>query len=174
MKRTLSFCISICLLFVLCGCNASSLHSSGPLTCSYDNFYSKFSELIGQLSDQFTLSELESDELEATHSLVIEGDDWLNDFYSLSIYCDSESKIEKILFSAERKENTDINFALIAFYVYTSFGFPDRDADEFYETYDLLSTNDITKSEDINGWNLSITMTDTLIHFTIEPSQEKN
>ena len=151
MKRLISVLILIITLAVLLiGCSGkgnSTVASSNELR-QYDAFVSVFEDLVSKLPDysilQLNVVPLENDSV--CHVFHIK-DSVFDETYRLRVDTNKDSEITWVFLSTERKSYGNLQFAVFSLYAYEAMGFPEVDADNFYEKYDLFSKEKIFESD---------------------------
>lgn len=188
MKRVIAFVLTFCMLCALSGCGSSdgstsstSLNDSSDqttaqdeLTCSYDEFYASFLTRMEPLADQYSIAEthtFETADGNTCHCILISSLT-SDDIYDLTVERTQSGNVVAVFLFEDRHSYGNLQFSVFALYCYESFGFPEIDADMFYEQYNLFSQNDILELETVSGWTIIVSADDNLISFSINPSIE--
>ena len=178
MKRLVSvFLLIITLSLLLAGCTQKSntATTSGDSLRNYNDFTTEFKELVSKLPD-YTILQLEDVALEdnATCHVFHIKDSVLGETYRLRVDTDKDSKITWVFLSTERKSYGNLQFAVFSLYAYEAMGFPEIDADSFYDEYDLFSKEKIFESTMCDGYEITSMTIDTTseITFSIQIPKE--
>lgn len=174
MKRLFTTaCALLLVLSLLAGCGSApqaettEATEAKPEPVLYEDYLATFTELAEQ--GGFTLTELPSVDLEENEQVcypVVVSEELLPDRrYHTHAYCSESGEIQRATISTERRKYTDTFFAVLCFYMYTALDLPETNADEFYDTFGLLSDGRISANETIAGWDIIIVSTDEYITF---------
>ena len=173
MKRLFTTaCALLLVLSLLAGCGSApqaettEATEAKPEPVYYADYLATFTELTEQ--GGFTLSELPSVDLEdrLVSYTAIASPDMLPDWnYHIRADRNSSGEVQYARIMTERRNYTDVSFAVLCFYMYTALELPEIDADEFYDTFGLLSDGRISANETIAGWDIIIVSTDEYITF---------
>ena len=175
MKRLFTTaCALLLVLSLLAGCGSApqaettEATEAKPEPVLYEDYLATFTELAEQ--GGFTLTELPSVDLEENEQVcypVVVSEELLPDRrYHTHAYCSESGEIQRATISTERRKYTDTFFAVLCSYMYTALYLPEMDADEFYDTFDLLSAKDKSVWNDIAGWEIMVFTTDEYITFS--------
>ena len=178
MKRIVSvflLIITLSLLFAGCTEKSNTVTTSGDNLRNYNDFTTEFKELVSKLPD-YTILQLEDVALEddsICHDFHIE-DSMFGETYRLRVDTNKNSKITWVFLSTERKSYGNLQFAVFSLYAYEAMGFPEIDADRFYDKYDLFSKEKIFESSMCNGYEITSMTIDTTseITFSIQVPKE--
>lgn len=173
MKRLFAAaCALLLVLSLLAGCGSAphaeptEATEAKPEPVLYADYLATFTELAEQ--GGFTLTELPSVDLEdgLVSYPVIASPDMLPDWnYHIRADRSSSGEVQYARVMTERRNYTDVSFAVLCFYLYAALELPEMDADEFYDTFGLLSDGRISANETIAGWDIIIVSTDEYITF---------
>ena len=178
MKKIVSvFILIITLLLLFVGCTEKSniATTSGDSLRNYNDFTTEFKELVSKVPD-YTILQLDDVALEdesICHVFHIK-DSVLNENYRLRVDTNKDSKITWVLLSTERKSYGNLQFAVFSLYAYKAMGFPEVDADSFYDKYDLFSKEKIFESNVCDDYEITSMTIDTTneITFSIQIPKE--
>lgn len=142
---------------------------------SYDDFLYDFNGFVSISPDITIYQQIDVplDEGGVCHpfTIVIDG---LDGIYSLSIYVNPDSYITHVSITTAMKPYGNSLFALFSYYVYSSMGFPEIEADDFYKQYDLLSTEDVFETDTYEDYDItSMTVGAEYISFFISLSDTR-
>lgn len=84
--------------------------------------------------------------------------------YRVSIGCTPTGEAQDVLLHASQGTRTELNFALLSYYLYKSIGLSGMDADAFYEHFDML-TNSPSGELSEDGWHLHAHTSNGLLTF---------
>lgn len=178
MKRTISafiLIIVLALLFVGCAGKSNTATSSDGNLRNYNDFTVEFKELVSKLPD-YTILQLDDVALEdgsICHVFHIK-DSVFDETYRLRVDTNKDLKITLVFLSTERKSYDNLQFAVFALYAYKSMGFPEVDADSFYDMYDLFSKDKIFESNVCDDYEITSMTIDATneITFSIQIPKE--
>ena len=179
MKRiitTLIFVIMLSLLFTGCSGNSNTTTTNESNLRNYNEFTTAFNELVSKLPD-YTILQLEDVALEdesICHVFHIK-DSVFDETYRLRVDTNKDSKITWVFLSTERKSYGNLQFAVFSLYAYEAMGFPEVDADSFYDKYDLFSKEKIFESNMCEDYEITSMTIDTTneITFSIQIPKEQ-
>ena len=171
MKKILSvivLVITFSLLFV--GCSEKDnidIINNSDLRNYYD-FIIEFKELVSELPE-YEIIELDESIINNDSICYVFNikDKIFDDTYRLSVYTNKDSKIDSLIFSTKRKSYGNLQFALFSFYTYKAMGFPDIDADSFYDKYNLFSEENIFESDICGDYEITSMTIETTNEITL-------
>lgn len=152
------------LLSLLSGCGEKEPAKSGIMV---EDVLGNLEEKLAPLADQYEMTLGRKAELESGSICqpVTITEKLLGDNYSILIYYSKEGDVTLIILEAERGKRTDIDFALLSYYLYDSAELPEMEADAFYDEFNLLTAEpDGFLSTD--GWLISATTFDSFLAFS--------
>lgn len=174
MKRLFTTaCALLLVLSLLAGCGSApqaettEATEAKPEPVYYADYLATFSELAEQ--GGFTLTELPSVVLDDGRTScpimasMAPGDIW----YHSHVYCDQAGEIQSVGITYTRGSNVDPFYAILCYYMYLSMGLPDREADEFYDTFGLLDSGEVFEYETTEGWDIYAMTTSSFWTFDI-------
>ena len=134
----------------------------------YDDFITEFKRLLSALPD-FTILQLPDVALDdGTDCHVFHIDDTqFGDTYRLQVDTNKDSKITRVNLRTKRLSYGNLQFAVFALYAYKSMGFPEVDADSFYDKYDLFSKDEILERDMCEAYQITSMTIDTYITFIV-------
>lgn len=121
------------------------------------------------LAEQFEIDDthtFETTDGNTCHSISILDNTTYNQWI-LTIECTPSEDVASVFLIEDRHSYGNMQFAVFALYCYEAFGFPEIDADTFYEQYDLFSSEAIEKIETVSGWTIFVSANDDTISFSI-------
>ncbi len=178
MKRIVSvFILTITLALLLVGCSGKDGVSNVPEKNlqDYTDFITTFQELVSKLPD-FTIIQLKDvplDDDSVCHTFYIK-DTILDESYRLRVDTNKDSKITWVFLSAQRKTYGHLQFPVFSAYLYRAMGFPEIDADSFYNKYDLFSNEKIFEYDVCGDYEITSMTIDTTSEITFSVSLAKD
>lgn len=177
MKKIFALILALMIVLALAACGGGTNPSTNTteatatiesgLTCK--EILNNLEKIIEPIADQFRMTQLSKVDLEngETCQPVRITYTPTADSYSIHIYSTKASDVYNIVLSATKGKYTDINFALLSFYLYKSINLPEMDTQSFYDHFKLLTE----KPEGIlsaNGWDLEAScLLDAYLRFRI-------
>lgn len=148
-KRLIALLCALLILVGLVGCGAEKEPEAVHLQAS--DFFASFEEILGPIADQFDVNQTaqidhENGEIEETWTLT---DTLLGTEYSLEVVYDADGWITTIDLITEKGTRTNMDFAVLSYYVYKAIGAKGLKADAFYEKYNLLTTEPETSGDNL-------------------------
>ena len=136
------------LLLVGCSEKGNTISTYNHNLRKYSDFTTEFEYLVSKLSDYtiVQLNDVSLDNNSTCHTFHIK-DTILDETYRLRVDTNKDSEITWVFLSTERKSYGNLQFAVFSLYAYEAMGFPEVDADNFYEKYDLFSKEKIFESD---------------------------
>lgn len=180
MKRIVSaliLIITLSMLLVGCSEKGDTASISGGNLRKYSDFVAEFTDLVSKLPD-YTILQLSDVPLEndsVCHVFRIT-DTILDETYRLRVDTNKDSEITWAYLSTERKTSGNLQFAVFSLYVYKAMGFPNVDADSFYDKYDLFSKEKIYASDSYEDYRITSMTIDATneITFSVKLPNEQN
>lgn len=181
MKRLISLTILAALILgLLTGCGSEAKPEETPETTetittpavsgiTSEEILDNFEKLMSdpKLTDDYTFTLLSGDEIAGTgvtDQWLVITDTLLGYNYMVGVFADSEGNVYHAQVSTDNTNTEYIGFSLFSYYLYKAMGFPELDAEEFYDTFDLVS-REPNGSRIIGGWRLSAELIDDYLTF---------
>ena len=176
MKRIISIAILTALLISSltgCGSGAEPTETTTALSVpdmTAEEILDNFEDLMSNpaLADEYTVTRLPADEIadtgETNQWLMIK-DTLLGYSYMVGVFSDTDGNAYLAQVSTDNASMEYISFSLFCFYLYKAMGFPEMDAEAFYDTFGLVS-REPEGSMTIGAWDLSALLIDDYLTFT--------
>lgn len=180
-KNTILILCPLILIIMISGCGGQSEEQSESQSERKDRQYEDFKEFFDgrmeALQEQYTVTTLPDVDMEngeVVHVIRIK-DNLIDDDYSIHVTCNKEDQIQTVLLSTERKTYGNLAYALFSKYLYDAMVFPEIEADDFYEKYNLFTEDDLFVTDVVEeGWEIAFFTTEDLTTFRIgEPVENE-
>lgn len=122
----------------------------------YEDYIASFTELAELAGYKLTpLPDVVLDDGDISHT-VIASIESLDGSYHAHTRCSADGEVQSVDITTERGFYVDQFYAVLCYYSYLSLNLPDRDADEFYDTFDLSvsDSGEVFKYETTEGWDI--------------------
>ena len=125
-----------------------------------------FEKTLEPIAGQYRLTRLPKVDLEGGEICqpVVVTDTILDRQLHIRIYYTQAKGTKSVFLTADREARTNLDFALLSFYLYKSMNLPEMDAQAFYDHFKLL-TEEPQGWMTVNGWNLSAYCTGSYLTF---------
>lgn len=167
MKKIFAAVIAVATLLSLlggCGSSAEAAETTVETTAitrgsgvTYEEVLGNFEGLLMPICDRFTQTKPEKVNRDdgTTGYYTYVTDRLTGAKYRISISIGKTREVEYILMSALQDTQTELNFALLSYYLYTSLELPEMDADAFYEHFNLLTAEPAGRLSP-DGWFVDV------------------
>lgn len=172
MKKYIALLCAVLVLVSLVGCGEDDATptTEQAMEIRHGDFYENFLEILEPISDQYEILELplvEYNEAGDTSQAIVLTDVLTGDSYHLRISYDADGYILSVHLDGDKGKYTDVHFSLLSYYVYTAMGFPEVEADSFYDEYNLLTPEPDGLTDLPGCWTASADTFDDSIQFVI-------
>lgn len=162
------FCVILAAVLaagLLIGCGSEPAPKGSGLTA--EEILSRFEKMLEPIADQFQMTRLAKVELEDGELCqpVIITDPLLGRNYHLRVFYHPESGAYTVTLTAEKATRAEMNFAVLACYLYESLNLPEIDKQAFYDHFSMLSEKP-GGSMAVEGWDLLVVSTEDLLSFS--------
>lgn len=163
------------LLSLLCGCGAGEeAPTTAPLRSGLTpgEFIGNLEEMLEPIADQYELvlgRRTVLDDGTVCQVATVE-ETIIGNSCSLYIYSQEED-VEMIILEGKKRERTNLDFAVLSFYIYESTELPDMDADAFYDEFKLISPEPDGFMR-IGEWLVGARFTETRLTFSVSFSPD--
>ena len=147
-KRFIALLCAVLILVGLVGCGEKEKELA---RVNIENFQANFFKLLKPIADQyeiFTEPAIEYSENTISKYWAL-NDKLLDASYIISVIYDADGWIEQIDLVTEKGTRTNMDFAVLSYYVYKAIGTKGLKADAFYEKYNLLTAEPETAMENL-------------------------
>lgn len=132
---------------------------------THKDLFNSLKSRLAPLTGQFSMTSPDKMQLEDRTNWSVHIIDSITDSkYRISVSCTMTGEVSTITMHALRGSGTELNFALISYYLYKSIGLSEMEAEEFYDHFDML-TNSPSGELTVNGWWIHASTSDGLLTF---------
>ena len=160
--------VAIVMAFGLLACNSkvstepipqptTEQEKTGTSGVTCDKLVTSFEEIIEPIADQFKITKLDDVTVDDGRicTPVVVSDRSTDKTYHIHIYATQDGDVDVVLMNTERGNRTELNFALLSFYLYKSVGCSEKEAQEFYDYFKLLTEEPAGHMEE-DGWAIDV------------------
>lgn len=164
MKRLIAIVILVALL---AGCDGGTAEAAIPPAgsgMSAGEILDNFEAVLEPIAEHFQVTRLPEVELDERNTClpIVVTDSMLGRSYHVTIYYTQTRDVYRVTLDTDRSNGTELNFALLSVYLYSSLNLPEMDAQAFYDHFNMLSAEPEgwMKAE---AWELLVLHTDDLL-----------